>query len=459
VFLAGYLAVRLLSPVSFGEYSTAFAFVGLFRILPDLGMSYASTLEISRDPKGATRLASSLLGLQSLLSLLTLVLCLGLGGFVYSGTILAAVVILSFDLLLKQLKTTLRWLLKALERFGVEAVSLLFERVAILAAGTAALVLGYGVVGFALAFAAVRLLDAAALYVFVTARVVPLRPSADAALWGELVRKGLPFAYAGLVITLIFQVDTVLLEGLRGPLEVAVYRVPVFVLEGLTLVPRILGYALIPTMAALHVSRPEVVGRLFRRGVKYLLLAGLPVAVFGLLESDRFIRLFFGDRFGSSVPVSRVLLVAAVFMFLSNFAETALACIDRWRTIVLASTLALVLNIGLNLAWIPRLGAMGAAWATLATEGAYFAMTLAAMARSGNRGPAPGVLVRVFACCALFAGALFLARPLHVVLAGLVASVAYAAATLVLGVWDAPERAAFSELRHGRRPDAQSLAG
>ena len=54
--LVGFLAARLLSPAPFGEYSTAFAFVGLFRILPDFGMSYASTLAISRDRSLAERL-------------------------------------------------------------------------------------------------------------------------------------------------------------------------------------------------------------------------------------------------------------------------------------------------------------------------------------------------------------------------------------------------------------------
>jgi O-antigen/teichoic acid export membrane protein len=49
LFLLGFLAARWLAPTAFGEYSTAFAFVGLFRLLPDFGMSYASTLAISRD--------------------------------------------------------------------------------------------------------------------------------------------------------------------------------------------------------------------------------------------------------------------------------------------------------------------------------------------------------------------------------------------------------------------------
>src|SRR6185436_7759789 len=206
LFLLGFLAARWLAPTAFGEYSTAFAFVGLFRLLPDFGMSSASTLAISRDRSIAARTAANLLGFQALLSALTLALCLGLGRTLYRDVTWIAVLVLSFDLVLKSVKSTLRWLLKGLERFGVEALSLLVERTAILVLGAASLAAGGGVVGFVLAFAAVRLLDTAGLAAYVHARVLPLRLAFDRRVWLDLFRRGLPFAYAGLMITLFFQV-------------------------------------------------------------------------------------------------------------------------------------------------------------------------------------------------------------------------------------------------------------
>jgi len=458
LFLLGFLATRRLGPVSFGEYGTAFAFVGLFRILPDFGMAYASTLAISRDRSRALQLTGGLLGFQFWLSLLTLGLCLAIGSCLYHGVTWIAVVVLSLDLVLKAVKGTLRWLLKSLEHFGTEAVSLLAERVLILALGSWSLGAGYGVVGFVAVFALVRLLDVMALASFVNVRVLPLRPSLDRALWSELFRKGLPFAYAGLVITLVFQVDAVLLEALRGPEEVGYYRAPTQILEGLTLLPRILGFALIPTMAALSPAAPAAVTSLYRRGCKYLLLAGLPIAAFGMLASDRFIPLLFGVSFAPSIALAQLLLPAAAFMFLSNFAETTLACVNRWRTIVFASTLALALNVTLNLLWIPGLGALGSARATLLTEAAYFAMTAGAMFRAGHYVGWLATAARPLAAAALFAGVLQAAAGLGLIPASLLASLAFVLAALGLGSFDARERAALRELIHGQRPDARSLA-
>jgi O-antigen/teichoic acid export membrane protein len=458
LFFLGFLAARWLAPTAFGEYSTAFAFVGLFRLLPDFGMSYASTLAISRDRSIAARTAANLLGFQAVLSAVTLALCLGIGRVLYEEVTWIAVLVLSLDLVLKVLKSTLRWLLKGLERFGAEALSLLLERSTILILGASSLAAGGGVVGFVFAFALVRLFDTAGLAAFIHARVLPLRLAFDRRVWFDLFRRGLPFAYAGLMITLFFQVDAVMLEAMRGSREVGWYRAPVLVLEGLTLVPRVLSYALIPTMAALHVNNAAAVTALYRRGCKYLLLAGLPIAAFGALSSGPFISFLFGPAYGPSVAAARVVLPAAAFMFLSNFAETTLACVNRWGTIVVVSTVCLVLNVGLNLMWIPAHGYEGAAWATLVTEAVYFALGALALSLHGHRVHWPSLAARPVLATAAFAAVLWASRGLPLLAAALLACAAFAAATVLLRVWDRQERALILDMLRRGAPQPEPLA-
>jgi O-antigen/teichoic acid export membrane protein len=442
------LLPRALGPVAFGEYSAAAAFVGLFRILPDFGMSYASTIAISRDRSLAERWAGNLLGFQSLLSLLTVALCLGIGRFLFEGVTFQAIAILTVSLVLSSYKVTLRWLLKSFDRFGAEAFSLVLERTLLLALGVLSLKAGWGMLGFVLVFAVLRIPDTLGLWAWVTARVVPLRLRGERELWGELFWKGLPFAYAGAMILLFFQMDQVLLRLLRGAEEVGWYGAPVKVLEGLTLVPRILAYAFIPTMASLHAASPAEVAGLYRRGSKYLLLVGLPIAAFGYLASDVFIPLLFGPQYLKSVSAAQILLPSCAFMFLSNFGETTLACIDRWKTIVLVSTGSVLLNLVLNLLWIPRYGFLGASWATLWTEAAYFVLTAVSLRILGQRIGWASLAARPALAAAVFALVLWGIRRVlggHspvVALCGAsaAASAVWLAATFALGVWDRAER-------------------
>lgn len=446
VFVLGFLMARGLGALAFGQFATATAFVGLFRILPDFGMSYASTLEIARDRSLAARLTGNLLGFQAALSALTLALCLSLCAWLYDGPLRLAAALLCVDLLLKAVKSTLRWLLKGFERFEVEALSLLFERGALLVCGALSLHLQGGLFGLVAVFVTVRLVDTCGLTAFVHARVLRLRPARDLGLWRELFVRGLPFAYAGAMVTAFFQVDQVMLERWRGATETGWYKAPVLVLEGLALVPRVFSFAFIPSMAALWSSAPASVEALYRRGVKYLLLLGLPIAAFGALAAGPFLELLFGAAYAPSAASGRVLLPVCAFMFLSNFVETTLACISRWRVIVLTSTLALALNVGLNLVFIPRWGHVGAAWATLATEGFYFLAGAWVLERSGLRAAWLSAAWRPVLACAAFAAALALLLPQGLITAATVASLTWIAATFALGVWDARERTALAGL-------------
>lgn len=453
LFLLGFLMARVLGPTPFGQYATATAFVGLFRVLPDFGMSYASTLEIARDRGRAGRLVGHLLGFQAALSALTVLVCLGLAAWLYDGVLWMAVAVLCADLIFKSLKSTLRWLLKSFQLFGAEAVSLAVERASILVLGALCLYAGGGLVAVILVFAVVRAADTLGLAAWVHLRILRLKPGRDLALWGELLKKGLPFAYVGVMVTALFQIDQVMLEHLRGATETGWYKPPVLVLEGLTLVPRILAFAFIPSMAALHVTRPAAVTAFYRRGVKYLLAVGLPIACFGALAAEPFLTRLFGSAYAPSGAAGRILLPAAVFMFLSNFGETTLACIDRRRIIVAVSTVAVALNVILNLAWIPEFGFLGAAWATLLTEGVYCLLTAVALYRCGHVIGWQRVALGPLGAAAGFALVLWACLPLGLWAACAAASATWLALTLVLRVWDQKELETLRALLHkGSRP-------
>jgi O-antigen/teichoic acid export membrane protein len=232
------------------------------------------------------------------------------------------------------------------------------------------------------------------------------------------------------------------------------------VLAGLTLIPRVLGYAFLPTMAALHPARPDAITGLYRRGTKYLLVVGLPIGAFGLLHSEPFMEMLFGAEFRASAAAARWLLPAATFMFLSNFGETTLACVNRWGSIVAISTAALALNVALNLYWIPRYGYVGSACATLVTEAVYLALTALALWRFGHHIGWLATVVRPVLAAGAFTAVLWLCQGrVPLLAASLLATATFAAGTFALRMWDVQERRLLRELLSGAVPDARRLTG
>jgi O-antigen/teichoic acid export membrane protein len=288
--------------------------------------------------------------------------------------------------------------------------------------------------------------DTAGLFIYVHRRVAKLPLRREPAVWEQLFRRGLPFAYAGIMITVFFFIGTVMLERMRGAQEAGWYSAPLRVLEGLTLLPRVIGYTFIPTMAAAHLAEPEMVGKLYRRGSKYLLVVGLPLAAFSILAAPSFVPILFGAEYGPSVIATQLMLPAALFMFLSNFGETTLACVNRWNSIVANATVVLAVNLTLNFLLIWKYGYVGAAAATLGTEAVYFFATAVALRRAGHHGAWLRIGAGPVLAAALFAGVFWAARPFGFVASGLLATAVYLPATFVFRVWDDHEKALLRKL-------------
>jgi O-antigen/teichoic acid export membrane protein len=114
-------------------------------------------------------------------------------------------------------------------------------------------------------------------------------------------------------------------------------------------------------------------------------------------------------------------------------------------------------NVALNLALIPRLGFVGAAWATLVTEAAYFAATAVALRAYGYRADWVRIAWRPGLAAGGFAAVLWLAHPWPLIAASLAACAAYAVTTFLIGAWDARERALIGDIAHGRMSDPGRL--
>jgi len=87
-----------------------------------------------------------------------------------------------------------------------------------------------------------------------------------------------------------------------------------------------------------------------------------------------------------------VLLVAAPLFFLNYALTHQLIGWDRQKVYAGVSAAALVANLTLDVALVPRFGLVGAAWATVATEVVVTAGCVAALAwRGARRYPARGL--------------------------------------------------------------------
>ncbi len=197
-----------------------------------------------------------------------------------------------------------------------------------------------------------------------------------------LIRKAIAFGvqahFATFFAFLSLRIDLVLINFFMWPEFVGYYSVSVVLVEKIWFVPEVLSVVLYPRVA--HGSEEEanrltsIVGRL-----TFLLTVLGCVGV--LLFGGFLIQLFYGERFLPSVAPLFLLLPGVITSSLSRVVSSDLLARGYPRVILFGGLAALIVNILLNLLFIPRYGISGAAVATSISYSLNFVILATAFVR------------------------------------------------------------------------------
>lgn len=440
LFLTSILAARFLGDYFFGIFSFALAFVGLFQILPDFGIGYANTIEVARDKSKAKLYFCNSLGLQIFISLLTLIIIYIIINLTEKSSVTRLTVyVLTGAMLLKSFKTTFRWIFKSYERFDYEALTLTIERVLTFILCLFMLIIRKDLVSFVYVFFVSRVIDLI-LTVFITSYklFIPL-PAINIRLWVDFIRRGFPFVIVGAMITIFFQIDSVMLSFMRNPEEVGWYSASYKLIEMLTAIPRVISYALLPTMSILYTSNKPPITQICQRASKYLSIASLPICIYIIFRANEIINLIYGNEYQKSILSLQVLIISVIFMFQSNLGETVLASINRWRFVIYAASIGVITNIVLNLLLIPEYGYIGAGIATVITEFLYFYFIYHFLIKAGHRIGIAKILFKPLLVSLILAISLYITRHLGLLIITLISGIIYISGIILTGALDKDE--------------------
>lgn len=303
------------------------------------------------------------------------------------------------------------------------------------AACALALWLGMGILGLVVA-ASIGTLVAAVLKQRQARRVYavagrPVPAGARAELRGYLI----PISIAAVLETFVWDRSEVFFLRLWAPAQQIAYYSLAFGLSSRALVlADIAGGALLPAFAALHGrgDRAEFV-RVYRTAIRYVALAGTPIAAVIVALAEPIITLLYGTAY---VPVARLLqalVIVSVVGSMRNIAWTALRAVGEQRTALAATAVSAVVDIGLAALLIPHWTTTGAVVANTTAQllGAVWAFV--AMARRHDCAFPFTALARITAVALLAVGTSWIVMSQGAGLLGLLAAGASGLATFVAG--------------------------
>jgi O-antigen/teichoic acid export membrane protein len=393
---------RSLGPESWGRMQWAQALAALAAAAAEFGLSSLALREIASAP--SAKRASWVAAALRVKALLWLGVGLLYGSWISWApaehrVLLLSALAFSFSLSLAELN---KMFFAGAGRLDQEFYVSVLSKSGQALAALAGLLAGFGPSGILLCMASAGLLGWAFGLLRLRGLALGIRKAPWKSEFQALLNALWPYGLAGLVGLAAGKLDTLMLEQARGAAEVGVYQGAYKWLEAIAMLPVAFVFAFYPTLASASAkgdSRLEAAKALRLLGCMAALAAAFLWALAPLLP------LILGGRYSGSAPFLKVLALSCLATF-PNYALSNLLMLRRRQNRLLAAMLiALAVNAGLNLVLIPAHGALGASWATVATEAAVTASALGFLSGVQEPWPALGIMGKA----ALAAGAGILA--------------------------------------------------
>ena len=374
---------RHLGDSGFGELQTLVTYTAVVGAVTDLGCYTLLVRESAR------RLELLEAYLRNVLSIRVLLSVAGLGVLAAVLTIpgLESLLLPGFALMtLGAYSNLLRGAFYATGRLGYEAVDIVLESAVLLGLAGLGAATDQGITYYVWAYTASY--GVACAYFVIALRVSGIARvgwQLDAGLLRPWLSAGLPLALTYVMTNLYFKVDVPILQRNRPYAEVGWYTLAYRPFEALLFLPLTLRTVVFPLMSVYYRSSAAHLSLAVEKLFKVLLIAGLPITVTIAVLAPEISSLL--HLFPESEPALRILGLGVVVIFVNNTAIAALNAMDRQNAFAVLACTDLLVNLGLNLALIPRFGYLAAAATTVVTELISAVISWFLLARYGQRLP------------------------------------------------------------------------
>lgn len=189
----------------------------------------------------------------------------------------------------------------------------------------------------------------------------------------KLLGDSWPLILSSIMISIYMRVDQVMIKELMSNEAVGQYAAAVKLSEAWYFVPSVICASLFPAIVNAKMKSSRLYHQRLQRLYNLMVLLALSLVIPTMLLSDWLVEITYGVEYQSTAKVLSIHVLAGVFVFLgvSNSKWFLNENLQKYGTLCLS--LGMVTNVILNFILIPRMGVVGAAYATLIS---HFTSTL-----------------------------------------------------------------------------------
>ena len=361
---------RLVGVENTGVYFFAITFTTIFTVVADFGMGPVLTREAARFSDRAETYFNTVFWTKIMFGLGAYGLIVFFANVLnYPESTKLLIYISGITMFFDNLTTAFNSVFRARKNLVYESMAVIGAQFTTLVIGTFALFNHWPLVWLILAYTIPSFLN----LLFMSQMLKRVYGFVIKFVWNREVFKiflatALPFALAGIIGRLYSYSDSLLMSKMLTAKELGWWSVPYKITFAFQFVPVALSASIYPVFSSLFISERDKIGHLFEKAWRYLFVVVFPLALGIIAIADPVVKHAFGAQYAPSIWPLRILLLSLIFGFLTFITGALLNATNKQKIQTGLVSVALVVNIILNLILLPIFNITGAAIAALVSN-------------------------------------------------------------------------------------------
>ncbi len=367
-FIVGAIMARFLGPSNYGLINYAAAYVTFFTAISNLGINAVLVKFFLDSPEKQGEIIGTSLVLRAVASILSNVIIVGIVMVVDKGES-ATIIVTAFSSLglIFHIFETFNYWFQAQYKAKITAIASLVGYTITAIYKIVLLALKMNVYWFALATSIDYIVIAIILFVFYKSHKGP-RFSFSFAQGKKILSKSYHYIMSGTMVAIYGQTDKLMLKHMLNESEVSYYSLASSICMVWVFVLTAIIDSMRPSIFKLYKTDKEGFNRKNRQLYAIVFYMSMFVSLMFIIFSKQAIHIIYGEEYLPAVMPLKIITWYVAFSYLGVARGAWVVSEDKQKYLKYMYIFAIIINVGLNYALIPLLGASGAAAASLVTE-------------------------------------------------------------------------------------------
>jgi O-antigen/teichoic acid export membrane protein len=187
----------------------------------------------------------------------------------------------------------------------------------------------------------------------------------DGRITGYLLKNSWPLAFSAILVTIYMKIDQVMIPMYVKTSELGIYMTAASLSENWYFIPVAIVTSVFPAIMHARKTDPERYLKRLQNLYDLMVILSVSIALVMSLGSGFIYHLLYKPSYWPAAPVLAVHVWAGIFVFLGSASGQYLIAEGYFKLSMLRTGVGALINIVLNLFFIPHYGIIGAAYATL----------------------------------------------------------------------------------------------